>query len=274
VSATASPIVKWVGGKTKLLDDLVARMPTRFDRYFEPFCGGAALFFRVAPERAVLADLNVALMTLYGAVRKDVEGVIRKLRRHRAAHCETYYYATRDRWNKGQIESATARAAAFLYFNKTAFNGLWRVNRAGKFNAPFGDYVDPAICNPEALRVASAALQRVKLRCADYKDVIVDAKRGDFVYFDPPYVPITKTANFTGYTLDGFTSRDQEDLAIAARELVDRGVHVMLSNSDTPITHELYRGFKIDRVRCARSINSDGKKRGKVGELIIIGGAR
>jgi DNA adenine methylase len=269
----ASPVIKWVGGKTKLLPELTARLPARFERYYEPFAGGAALFFRVAPERAVLADCNADLIGLYSCLTRDVAGVIRKLEHHRTAHCEAHYYATRTRWNDREIPWTTAdRAATFIYLNKTCFNGLWRVNRSGAFNVPIGRYTDPPICVPDALRAASALLSRSTLRCADYREVVADARRGDFLYFDPPYDPVAPTANFTSYTAGAFGPDDQRALAATARELVARGCQVMLSNSDTVFIRSLYKGLRIERVKCARAINSNAAKRGDVDEVIITGG--
>jgi DNA adenine methylase len=178
----------------------------------------------------------------------------------------------RDRWNSGRVKAATARAAAFIYLNKTCFNGLWRVNRSGAFNVPMGRYTNPSICTPTVLRGAHTALALAELRNADYREAIADAERGDFLYFDPPYDPITRTANFTGYTAGLFGADDQRALAACARSLVRRGCRVMLSNSDTRFVRSLYRDFKIERVMCGRSINSNGKRRGKVSELIITGG--
>ncbi len=270
----AAPIIKWVGGKTKLLPEILARMPPhQLGRYFEPFAGGAALFFRVAPRRAVLADSNADLIGLYRTVRKDADAVIRELERHRAAHDQQHYYGTRARWNDpGASWSAVDRAAAFIYLNKTCFNGLWRVNRAGDFNVPIGRYADPPICVPEALRAAQAALARASLRCDDYRQVVLDAERGDFLYFDPPYDPVTPTASFTSSTAGAFGPDDQRALAETARALVARGCRVMLSNSDTPFVRSLYRGFRIDRVKCARAINSNAARRGEVDEVIVVGG--
>jgi DNA adenine methylase len=269
----AAPVVKWVGGKTKLLPELLARIPERFARYHEPFCGGAALFFRIAPERAVIADSNPDLMGLYACLARDVAGVIRRLEHHRAAHCEAHYYATRTRWNdRDHSWSSADRAATFIYLNKTCFNGLWRVNRAGAFNVPIGRYTDPPICVPEALRAAGALLARATLRCTDYATAVADARRGDFVYFDPPYDPVAPTANFTSYTTDTFGADDQRALADTARALVARGCQVMLSNSDTPFVRSLYRGFQIDRVKCGRAINSNGARRGEVDEVIVTAG--
>ena len=270
LDVVASPVVKWVGGKTKLLPQLLSRMPARFGRYYEPFVGGAALFFRVAPERAVLADCNADLIALYTALSREVGAVIRKLEQHRAAHGEAHYYKVRTQWNEHhQSWPAAERAAAFIYLNKTCFNGLWRVNRAGDFNVPIGRYTDPPICVPETLHAAHAVLARAELRCADYRTAVRDARAGDFIYFDPPYDPVTPTANFTSYTAGAFGADDQRALAETARVLVARGCHVMLSNSDTPFIRSLYKGFKIDRVKCPRAINSNAAKRGDVDELII-----
>jgi DNA adenine methylase len=269
----ASPIVKWVGGKSKLLPELTARLPEYFERYFEPFAGGAAMFFRIAPERAVLADSNSDLIGLYRCLAHDVGAVIRKLEHHRATHSEEHYYATRTRWNDRERSWSSAdRAATFIYLNKTCFNGLWRVNRAGAFNVPIGRYTDPPICVPDSLRAAQAVLARAELRCADYRTAVRDAGRGDLVYFDPPYDPVTPTANFTSYTAGAFGPDDQRALADTARELVARGCRVMLSNSDTPFIRSLYKGFQIDRVKCSRAINSNAAKRGEVDEVIVTGG--
>lgn len=269
----ASPIVKWVGGKTKLLPDLLARMPERFGRYYEPFAGGAALFFRLAPKRAVLADSNPDLIGLYTAVANDVNAVIRRLQAHRDEHDEAHYYEMRTRWNdRDQQWSTPERAAAFIYLNKTCFNGLWRVNRSGAFNVPIGRYTDPPICVPEALRAAQQVLARAEIRRADYRTAVKDAKPGDFLYFDPPYDPVTTTANFTSYTANAFGPDEQRALADTARELVARGCYVMLSNSDTPFMRSIYKGFRVERVKCARAINSNAAKRGEVDELIITGG--
>jgi DNA adenine methylase len=269
----AWPVIKWVGGKTKLLTELTARLPDRFGRYFEPFAGGAALFFRVAPDRAVLADSNLDLINLYSTIASDVAAVIRRLQYHREHHSESHYYDVRARWNDREVAWRSAdRAATFIYLNKTCFNGLWRVNRSGEFNVPIGRYSDPPICVPEALRAAHALLARTTLRCGDYRTAVEDAARGDFVYFDPPYDPVTTTANFTSYTANAFGSEHQKELAATARMLVARGCRVMLSNSDTPFIRSLYKGFAIDRVKCARAINSNASRRGDVDEVIVVGG--
>ena len=269
----ASPVIKWVGGKTKLLHELTARLPDRFGRYFEPFAGGAALFFRVAPKTAVLADSNADLINLYRAIADDVAAVIKRLAYHRTHHSETHYYEMREKWNQQRPTwNAAERAAAFIYLNKTCFNGLWRVNRAGDFNVPIGRYTDPPICVPDALRAAHDVLARAELVNADYRTAVAPAVRGDFIYFDPPYDPVAPTANFTSYTANVFGPDQQKELAETARILVARGCKVMLSNSDTPFIRSIYKGFTIDRVKCPRAINSNAAKRGDVDEVIVTGG--
>jgi len=267
----ASPIVKWVGGKTKLLPELRARLPKTYKRYFEPFVGGAALFFALEPQDAVLGDMNDALIDAYRAVQQAVENVIEELAVHRKKHVrDDYYYEVRTAWNAGKWQmDAVGHAAAFIYLNKTCFNGLWRVNKKNEFNTPRGDYNNPKIFDPAALRAASKALKTTVLLEDGYAKTSEVASKGDFVYFDPPYDPISKTSNFTAYTKDGFGDKQQEELALHAETLHRRGVHVMLSNNDTPFIRNLYKGFCIDTVQCGRSINSKGDKRGKVDEVII-----
>ena len=270
--ASAEPIVKWPGGKSRLLAELLARLPATWQRYYEPFAGGAALFFRLAPRRAVLADLNADLIATYRAIVDDVDGVARQLRRYKEAHGEAHYYATRTDWNtRRQSWSAVKRAATFIYLNKTCFNGLWRVNRAGDFNVPVGRYTNPTIYSLASLRAARDVLVHAELRAGDYREALRDAGEGDLIYLDPPYHPVSATASFTSYTAGSFSAADQRALSDTARELAARGCHVVLSNSNTELIHSLYRGFRIDRVRCSRSINSVGDRRGDVDELIILG---
>lgn len=269
----ASPVVKWVGGKTRLLPELLARVPTSWNRYYEPFVGGAAMFFRLAPKRAVLADSNHDLIGLYTAIAKDVTSVIRRLEMHREVHSESHYYEMRTRWNDREVSwSSPERAAAFIYLNKTCFNGLWRVNRSGAFNVPIGRYTDPPICVPDTLRAAQSVLARAEIRRADYRSAVADARSGDFLYFDPPYDPMNPTSNFTSYTMNAFGHDQQRELADTARALVAKGCQVMLSNSDTPFIRSLYKGMRIDRVKCARAINSNASKRGDVDEVIVTAG--
>lgn len=268
--AIASPIVKWVGGKTKLLAELVARVPSHYVRYFEPFVGGGALFFRLQPTLAMLSDANAELIECYRQVQGDVEGVLCAAQVHEALHTESHFYAMRSKWNEERDTlSPAVRAATFLYLNKTCYNGLWRENRRGEFNVPAGRYAHPTIANPEVLRAAAQALRGARLSAAPFDRVLDEARSSDFVYFDPPYDPVGTTADFTSYTALGFGPADQERLASAFRALAGRGCAVMLSNSDTPFVRRLYAGFRIDRVTCVRQINSKADRRGKVPEVIV-----
>jgi DNA adenine methylase len=267
----AGPIVKWAGGKTKLLAELRARMPKTYNCYFEPFVGGAAMFFVLAPKDACLGDMNRALIDTYRTVCEDVEDVIERLKEHKAKHWKSsYYYEMRTGWNERRwANDNPGAAAAFIYLNKTCFNGLWRVNKSNEFNVPKGDYEDPPIVDPDNLRLAAKALYAARLLCNEYDATTVEAKEGDFVYFDPPYDPVSKTSSFTSYTKNTFGKGQQKRLAEHARELRDKGVQVMLSNNDTPYVRSLYPDFTVDSVKCGRSINSKGDKRGKVDEVII-----
>jgi DNA adenine methylase len=267
----AKPIVKWAGGKTKLLGELLARVPTHVRTYAEPFAGGAALFFALVSdssrsfERAVLADRNEDLVACYRAVKNDVNGLIEALLGFR--YERDFYYRVRDESPEGK--SDVERGARLIYLNRTCFNGLWRVNAAGKFNVPFGRYENPRIVDEEGLRLASAALERAEIVHADFEEVAKDLGAGDFVYFDPPYVPLTKTASFTAYARGGFGPDDQARLSRVLRELRERHVFAMLSNADTEDVRELYRDFDVQVVLAPRAINSDSKKRGKVNELLV-----
>ncbi|WP_437639552.1 DNA adenine methylase [Sorangium sp. So ce854] len=259
------PFLKWAGGKGQLLRQFQPLLPASFRRYFEPFVGGAALFFCLQPKRAALTDVNAELIDCYRAVRDRVEEVIAALGSHE--YDEAHYYSVRDLDPKAL--SLPERAARTIFLNRTGFNGLYRVNSAGRFNVPFGRYVNPSICNPPQLRACSAALQGVELEVRDFERVLDHAGEGDFVYLDPPYSPVSSTANFTSYSAGGFSFRDQERLAALFAALDERGVKVMLSNSDVPEIPPLYKRFKIDRVAALRSINAKSDARGRVGEIVI-----
>lgn len=279
----ATPIAKWVGGKTRLLPELIARMPKTFNRYIEPFAGGAALFWRVGPREATLADINQDLICLYRQVRDDVDGVIRVLTELDGCYkgaaaggaLTEVWNSWREHWNRrSPNDNDTERAALFSFLNRTCFNGLWRVNSKGEFNVPIGDYKNPRIVDEVGLRAANKALQSVALHAGDYHSAVAGAgaQSGDFVYFDPPYDPLTKTANFTAYAPGGFGDDDQRVLAKCFTDLANRGVRVMLSNSDTPFVRDLYARHQVDSVTCGRAISSKGTTRGKVGEVIVTAG--
>lgn len=267
----ASPIIKWVGGKSRLVPELTKRAPKEFRRYFEPFLGGGALFFALEPDDACLGDMNHPLVEMYLAVAERPEAVISRLEQHKKNNVNGYYYEVREWWNTRREFSTdkVGAAAAFIFLNKTCFNGLWRVNRDGLFNVPKGDYKDPSIFDPEAIRTAARALSSARLTACEYDATTAEAQAGDFAYFDPPYDPISQTSNFTSYTKDAFGKAQQKKLAQHARELADKGVQVMLSNNDTPLVRELYDGFTIDVVQRAGTVSSKGSKRGKVNEVII-----
>lgn len=268
----ATSFLKWAGSKRVLVPELLKRLPAEFGRYFEPFVGGGSLFFALNPERAVIGDLNVDLVNVYRALKGDVDGVIRHLRRHARLHSSEHYYRMRDQWNENRTSWSTSkRASAFLYFNKTCFNGLWRVNASGLMNVPMGRYEKPTICDQEMLHSASKSIQRAELRAGDYKKTLDDVERGDLVYIDSPHHVRSMTSSFTAYTAGAFNEQDQTELADVARQLARRGCHVILSNADLPFIRTLYKGFKIDRVPCPRLINSKAAGRGDVNELIIVG---
>jgi DNA adenine methylase len=268
----ATPIVKWAGGKTRLLPEILTRVPGSFVRYHEPFTGGGALFFKLRPASSVLSDTNAELMGCYRAVRDEVEAVIELLHAHRERHDEAYYYQIREEWNANRGAPGVAtpeRAAQLIYLNKTCYNGLWRVNSKGAFNVPAGRYENPSIVDAENLRAASAALATTELRIGGFEKVLDEARKGDFVYFDPPYHPVSDTAYFTSYTAERFGAEDQERLAATFRALDGRGCAVMLSNSDTPFIRKLYRGYQVETVMCARAINSRAGSRGAVAEVLV-----
>lgn len=268
---SASPFLKWAGGKGKLLPQLLPLLPSDIKerRYFEPFLGGGALFFSLAPSRALLSDTNSALVNTYVQVRDSVESLIFTLRRLATTHDSDAYYRVRERYNTDESLDAVALAAMFIYLNKTCFNGLHRVNRDGHFNVPAGRYTNPRILDGAGLRAASEALWGAQLYATDFENVLSAAKPGDFVYFDPPYEPVSETASFTSYAKGGFSRVDQTRLRDACRELDRRGCLFMLSNSDVPFIRDLYAGFRIDTVTAARAINSDASKRGKVSEIVV-----
>lgn len=267
----AAPFVKWAGGKGRLLSQLRPLLPRGIEhmRHVEPFVGGGALFFSRRPERALLTDINPALIATYLAIRDDAKRVVEALRALAERHSKTSYYQVRQRYNQAQRMSASNRAAMFIYLNKTCFNGLHRVNRKGEFNVPAGSYKNPRILNEDVLYAASEALQGAQLQCAPFEALLESVKPGDFVYFDPPYEPVSQTASFTSYARGGFTRQDQVRLHDVFRALDRRGCKLMLSNSDLPFIRELYARYHIDTVAAPRAINCDAKKRGNVSEVVV-----
>lgn len=263
----ARPFLKWAGGKQRLLEQMTKYFPPdgSYHRYFEPFLGGGAVFFHLQPEESYLSDLNSELIEVYQIVRNDVDALIETLKQH--YNDREYFYSVRAL----DPEKLTSheRAARFIFLNRTCYNGLYRVNRQGQFNVPFGRYKNPTICDEKGLRLASRVLEKTMLRIADFEAILDLAKVSDFVYFDPPYEPLSISSSFTSYTQVGFTQKDQRRLAEVFRILHERGCWVALSNSDTSFIRELYREFPIHEISARRAINSKGDGRGTIKELLV-----
>ncbi len=275
ISEKAKPFVKWVGGKRQLLKqfrDLGLYPPEKFDAvkntYFEPFVGGGAVFFDLLPKNAALSDMNNELVVTYNVIKNDVEALIQSLKKHQ--NDKDYFLKIRAKDIKKL--SDVEIASRFIYLNRTCFNGLYRVNKSGGFNVPFGDNKNALICDQENLRKVSLELQKVQIKHQDYKEVLKRAKKGDFIYFDPPYYPVSKTSSFTSYTAGVFLDKEQTELRDVFVELHKRGCFVMLSNSDTPFINKIYsglKGVKINKVFAGRAINSKGSGRGKITEVLV-----
>jgi len=273
------PFVKWVGGKRQLLQqfrDLNLYPPHEFNpetaTYFEPFVGGGAMFFDLLPKRAILSDMNSELVKTYNVIKNDVSGLIKKLKEHQKKNNKEYFLKVRAQDFKKLSDVDVA--ARFIYLNRTCFNGMFRVNSSGQFNVPFGDNKNPLICDEDNLRKVHDAMKHTNIFHQDYKKVLEKAKKGDFVYFDPPYYPVSKTAAFTSYTKEGFLEKEQAELRDTFVELHKRGCFVMLSNSDTKFINDLYSGLDkkitIHKVYASRAVNSKASGRGKIKEVVVI----
>lgn len=269
VRQSLKPILRWVGGKQSLARVLCEHVPNDLSscKYFEPFLGAASLYLRVRPADAQLSDLNPDLISMYEYVRDRPSLVSRYLAMHAKNDSEPYYYATRDRFNASTWYSA-ADAARFIYLNRTCFNGIYRVNKQGQFNVPYGYKESPLFPSPAELRILSKALRTANLACTDFEDALIDAERGDFVYLDPPYPALNGTSYFTHYTCDRFNTDDQEVLAEVVDNLDERGCLVMMSNADTNTVRRLYKGMSFHRIEVPRYVTSK-KKKHKVSELVI-----
>lgn len=265
IAVPAKPILKWAGGKTQMLGDLLPKVPSSYGRYIEPFFGGGAMFFAIQPEQAVIADSNPELINLYRQVANHVDNVIRQLKKYE--NTQEMFYAVRGQdWTMLPEAEAAART---IFLNKTCFNGLYRVNKKGQFNVPFGKYKNSKICDEDGLKAASAALKKAEILCGDYLLVLDHyAQPGDFVFLDPPYLPISEYSDFKRYTKEQFYKEDHVELAKMVKTLHERGCHVILTNSNHPLVHELYALFTIDVIQTKRHISCNGSTR--KGEDVIV----
>ena len=266
------PIVKWVGGKRQLLDEIIPRLPERITSYCEPFLGGGAVLFSIQPSKAIVNDLNADLIAVYEVIRDDVESLIDDLKKHE--NTSEYYYKIRDLDRDKaayQAMSKVERASRLIYLNNTCFNGLFRVNSSGEFNSPFGHYKNPNILNEPILRAVSKyfASSGITFFSEDFSATLDRVGRGGFVYLDPPYDPVSDTASFTGYNKGGFGRSEQIRLKQCCDNLTRRGIKFMLSNSATDFIKDLYREYNIDFVKAKRVINADASKRGAIEEVLI-----
>ncbi len=269
----AWPFLKWAGGKGQLLDQMNPFFPKDFSNYIEPFIGAGAVFFHLnrngllgPSKKLIIIDSNEDLINCYQVIKAQVEDLISHLKQPKFANDENMYYRIRAESPENPVE----RAARIIYLNKTCFNGLYRVNSQGKFNVPFGRYTNPLICDSDNLRAVNKALQKVKLVVGDFQEAETLAGKNDFIYFDPPYQPVSKTANFTGFTKEAFGDKDQGRLFETFKKLDQKGCKMMLSNSDAPLIHDLYKGYRIEKVLAKRAINAKPSGRGQIAELLML----
>lgn len=266
------PFVKWVGGKRQLLHEIDAHIPTKFSTYYEPFVGGGAVLFHLQPKKAVINDSNEELTNLYQVVKDSPVELIEELKIH--ANEEEHFYKVRG-WDRDKSLykglSNIQRAARIIFLNKTCYNGLFRVNSAGEFNSPFGRYKNPNIVNDITIRAVSKYFSEsdVQILNGGYEEPLSRIRKGAFVYFDPPYDPVSSSANFTGYTKGGFGKEEQEGLKNMCDKLNSKGVNFLLSNSSTDFIRDLYSAYKVVVVQANRAVNSKAGGRGKVEEVLI-----
>lgn len=267
-----SPVVKWVGGKRQLLQDILKHIPDKYSTYYEPFVGGGAVLFHLQPRKMVINDINEELMNVYNVICNNVEELIEDLKKHKNE--ADYFYKIReldrDREKYAQLNNIE-RASRIIYLNKTCYNGLFRVNRQGEFNTPFGRYKNPNIANEATLKAVNNYFNKAKitLKCGDFEEAVKGIRKGSFVYFDPPYDPVSESANFTGYDKGGFDKDEQIRLKKLCDKLNNRGVKFLLSNSSTEFILNLYKDYNITIVKAKRSINSKGDGRGDVNEVLV-----
>lgn len=268
-----SPILKWVGGKRQLLDSIEPLIP-KCSTYYEPFIGGGAVLFSRQPEKAVINDSNEELINVYLTIKEEPEALIKKLQEHKEKNCEEYFYEIRaldrDRKKFNKL-SNVERAARIIYLNKTCYNGLFRVNSAGEFNSPWGRYKNPNITNETTINALNLYFNKANIiiKCGDYREALRGIRKGAFVYFDPPYMPISSSASFTGYTAGGFDEKEQIALKEQCDVLTAKGVKFLLSNSLCTFIEDLYKDYIIEYVDAKRAINANPEKRGVIKEVLV-----
>ncbi len=272
------PILKWVGGKRQLLADIMPLINKNCSTYVEPFIGGGAVFFELQPKKAIINDYNSELVNVYKTIKDFPEELITELEKHESNNSEEYFYETRsiDRTHEYSEMDNIQKAARVIYLNKTCYNGLYRVNAAGQFNSPYGKYKNPNIVNATTIRGMSKYLNKanIVIKQGDYKEVLKGLRKGAFVYLDPPYMPISSSSSFTGYTENGFSYDKQVELKKECDKLRDKGIAFLQSNSDCPEIRELYKEYEIRTVQAKRSINSNASKRGEISEVLIYSVSR
>ncbi len=270
-----SPVLKWVGGKRQLLGTIKPLLPDKIITYVEPFVGGGAVLFDLKPKKAIINDCNPELINVYEVIRDNPEQLLIILEEHQTKNSEEYFYEIRalDREDSYDTLSKVDKAARIIYLNKTCFNGLFRVNQAGQFNSPYGRYKNPNIVNRPTISAMSIYFNNnnIKIMQGDYKEALKNLRKGAFVYFDPPYLPISTSSSFTGYTEGGFSLEDQKKLKEQCDRLNQRGIKFLLSNSDHKIIRDLYDepDYRITTVKARRAINSKGNKRGEINEVLV-----
>lgn len=273
IDPAVTPILKWVGGKRQLLETIMPLIPEH-TTYYEPFVGGGAVLFHTQPGRAVINDSNAELINIYEVIKAQPEELIACLERHKEKNSQEYFYEVRsldrDR-EKYETMLPVEQAARIIYLNKTCYNGLFRVNRAGEFNSPWGRYKNPNITNEAAIRAMSRYLNRAKVTvlCGDYREALKGIRKGSFVYLDPPYMPLSTSSSFTGYTAAGFGAEQQKELKKQCDLLNKKGIRFLLSNSCCDFIEDLYKDYIVERVAAKRTINAKADKRGAIDEVLV-----
>ncbi|MEO6862801.1 MAG: DNA adenine methylase [Microcoleus sp.] len=278
INPLVRPFLKWAGGKRQLLPEILKYCPklTSKNTYYEPFIGGGALLFELQPQKAVINDSNKELINCYRVVKESLDDLMEELRNGKYINNETSYYDMRelDRSKKYAKLSEVEKAARIIYLNKTCYNGLFRVNSQGQFNVPFGRYKNPNLLDDAVLRAVNKYLssETIIMLNHDFEKAVQDAKKGDFIYLDPPYDPVSETASFTGYDVNGFNKDEQQRVKKVFDDLTKRGCKVIVSNSCTDFIMDLYKDYhdKIKKVRATRSINSNALKRSMVDEVLVL----